>query len=479
MKIWNPFLPEHEFVPDGEPHVYNQRVYLYGSHEKSHGTEFCTEDYVCWSAAEDELRDWRYEGVIYKKNQDPFNPDGSLCMYAPDVVQGTDGRFYLYYAFEDIGIISVAVCDEPAGQYHFYGHVHWAEQNGITEVLKKPFPFDPAVLNDDGRIYLYYGFCPEATNQKIPMLSNTRGSLVCELEADMLTVKTNPRYLIPGILASKDTSFEGHEFFEASSIRKMGQTYYFIYSSILSHELCYATSRYPDKEYVYQGILISNGDIGYQGRKSERRVAYTGNNHGSIALVNGEWYIFYHRHTQGIRCCRQACAEKLSFVNGKFEQAELTSQGLNGRPLADEGYYPAGICCNLIGKGGAFHIEGTADFRSRIPYVTEENGHSYIANIKDGTQIGYKYFAFKRENYRITILVRGQCQGYFGIWVDGGLDEYFTGQQGKQVAYEELLLNTETDQLIEIDCNITSGIHGLYMSFSGSGMMTLIGFTIN
>ena len=28
-------------------------------------------DYVCYSAPVDDLSDWRYEGIIYHKNQDP------------------------------------------------------------------------------------------------------------------------------------------------------------------------------------------------------------------------------------------------------------------------------------------------------------------------------------------------------------------------------------------------------------------------
>ena len=29
----NPFLPSNEFIPDGEPRVFGNRVYLYGSHD--------------------------------------------------------------------------------------------------------------------------------------------------------------------------------------------------------------------------------------------------------------------------------------------------------------------------------------------------------------------------------------------------------------------------------------------------------------
>ena len=118
-----------------------------------------------------------------------------------------------------------------------------------------------------------------------------------ELEQDMLTVKSFPKRMIPCEMDASGSGFENHAFFEASSIRKIGDTYYFIYSSSANHELCYATSKYPDREFRYGGVIISNGDIGIKGRKGKDRVAVTGNNHGSIECIHGEWYIFYHRHT--------------------------------------------------------------------------------------------------------------------------------------------------------------------------------------
>ena len=81
-------------------------------------------------------------------------------MYAPDVVQGNDGRFYLYYCMGGDygqggyqGPVSVAVCDTPAGKYEYLGVV----KNPDGSPMLKYICFDPAVLNDDGTIRLYYG----------------------------------------------------------------------------------------------------------------------------------------------------------------------------------------------------------------------------------------------------------------------------------------------------------------------------------
>ena len=72
----NPYLPSWEYIPDGEPHVFNGRVYVYGSHDRFNAPIFCVNDYVCWSAPVEDLSEWRYEGVIYRKKQDPKNPLG-------------------------------------------------------------------------------------------------------------------------------------------------------------------------------------------------------------------------------------------------------------------------------------------------------------------------------------------------------------------------------------------------------------------
>lgn len=49
-QAFNPYLPSWEYIPDGEPYVFNGRVYVYGSHDFYNGYVFCMGDYVCWCA---------------------------------------------------------------------------------------------------------------------------------------------------------------------------------------------------------------------------------------------------------------------------------------------------------------------------------------------------------------------------------------------------------------------------------------------
>ena len=90
----NPYLPSWEYVPDAEPHIVDGRVYIYGSHDLFNGLNFCLGDYVCWSAPVDDLGNWRYEGVIFKREQDPAAPKIRLTngLAAPDMIQGPDGK---------------------------------------------------------------------------------------------------------------------------------------------------------------------------------------------------------------------------------------------------------------------------------------------------------------------------------------------------------------------------------------------------
>ena len=143
----NPYLPSWEYVPDAEPHIVDGRVYIYGSHDLFNGLNFCLGDYVCWSAPVDDLGNWRYEGVIFKREQDPAAPKIRLTngLAAPDMIQGSDGRFYLYYFMGGTKMISVAVCDKPAGKYEFYGYVKYADGTPIGK-KEEPLQFDQAFL---------------------------------------------------------------------------------------------------------------------------------------------------------------------------------------------------------------------------------------------------------------------------------------------------------------------------------------------
>ena len=474
-QIYNPYLPLYEHVPDGEPHVFDGRVYIYGSHDKENGEAFCMLDYVTYSALVDDLTNWRYEGIIYSAKQDP-NYENHPYMYAPDVVKGNDGRYYLYYSLAGgtktkswaSWIMSVAVCDTPCGKFEFLGNVRYKDGTIVKDFLM----FDPGVFNDNGRIFMYYGF--NSFGNELPLeeqgpfhdktmeeiLANPYVSAYVELEDDMITVKHKPRQLLPS--NTKGTSFEGHTFFEASSMRKFGDTYYFMYSPReCNHEICYATSKYPDKDFVFGGTLISNGDIELNGRLPKDRLARTGNNHGSLEYINGEYYIFYHRQTHKNDFSRQACAEKIKMEkDGSFKQVEITTSGLNNGPLKAQGTYPAVICCNLT-NGNMPHD----DCYDIYPHITNKGEDRYIAEIEQNTLIGYKYFDFQSVQ-KIGIEYRS------GYKAPNGKLAIILSENGEKIAQIDLKPQDNWTKA-EATVQIPNGTYPLYFVYEGEGAIEM------
>ena len=480
-QVFNPFLPLNEYIPDGEPHIFGDRVYVYGSHDKENGEFFCMLDYVCYSAPIDDLKSWRYEGVIYKKTNDPAS-ERYPFMYAPDVVKGNDGKYYLYYSLAAKDrcsfLMSVAVSDTPAGEYKFIGYVKKPDGTPLQDYII----FDPGLINDNGKIYLYYGvwydfdenpqYTREQSIQKqMEMYLKTReeiesteggvqGPVCVELCDDMLTIKAPPKHIFPVIY--KGTSFEGHEFFEASSIRKLGDKYYFIYSTFNQHELAYATSDYPDRDFEYGGVIISNGDVGLNGREAKDRLTRTGNNHGSIEKINGEWYIFYHRQTRKLEYSRQACAEKIQILpNGKIPQVEVTSCGLNGGPLVAKGAYPSIICCNLTNG----HMPHGPCCEMRLPHVNNDGEDRFITEIEHDTLIGYKYFSFDNVK-ELGIQYRNadiEPRGEIEVRLD---------TDAEPIGKIEISSTNEWTNA-KISVSIENGTYPLYLTYKGDGAIQI------
>lgn len=474
----NPYLPEFEYIPDGEPHVFGDRVYVYGSHDRFRDRIFCTGDYLCYSASIQNLTKWRFEGVIYTNTQDPRMADGTHMLWAPDVVKGKDGKYYLYYCPDaSITSIGVAVCDSPAGKYEFLGIVQDKEGGYLGERPGDTYAFDPGVfLDEDGEIYLYTGNGPRFPED---IGKEPKGSVVVKLCDDMLTMKTEPAKLLPTLEASEGTGFEGHEFFEASSIRKIGNLYYFVYSPVTLHQLCYAVSEYPDRNYRYGGVLISNAEL-FEEDENSVILNCWGNNHGSIEKIGGDYCIFYHVPVNRTVFSRQGRAEKIRILpDGSIPQVHMTSQGLQVGPLPAAGTYPASCVCLLYDtlpqdgadpfqKGDhAFVTQDGDDFAVESMPQDAIPPRQYIANGKNGMTAGFRYFAFQGPA-KLSVTVRGTMQGALLVRTS------CSGPDCGRIAVSPCAEWTK----FEAEIDFAAGVQELYFVFEGSGVLEMLGFTL-
>lgn len=373
----NPYLPSWEYIPDGEPRVFGDRIYVYGSHDRSGSDSFC--DYVlkCWSAPLSDPDKWVCHGDIFHTRADRDHPSDidwntdDTYLFAPDVVRGKDGKYYLY-AYIVNGKGCVAVSERPEGPFKLISQYKYTISD---EICCNGWFIDPGVLvDDDGRTYIYCGF---------------ERSFLAEINSEnMYEVLDNSciEHFIPCV-PTEEGGFSEEEslFYEACSPRKINGIYYMIYSPKRGSRLAYATSDSPTGPFTYRGYIVDNG-VDYPG----------GNNHGSIACINGQWYVFYHRMTNGTIMSRRGCVERIEILpDGTIPPVEMTSLGFE-ESLDPYEVTPADIACVI--KGSAF--------------VTERNVFERpVVNIHSGDVIGYKYYDFGDDFSSRTMEFAAEVRG--------------------------------------------------------------------
>ena len=359
----NPYLPNWEYIPDGEPRVFGDRIYVYGSHDRKDSIDFCDYKLKVWSAPVSDPTKWVCHGDIFRSRDGHDSPSDvdwtDELLFAPDVVE-LGGKYYLYaYIVNAKGCVAVA--DRPEGPFRLLSRYEYDIPNHYDNGTF----IDPGVLvDDDGRVYIYCGY---------------QGSYMCELKDNMYEAVPGSYKLdiIP--------TAEPHRFFEACSPRKINGTYYLIYSPQRGSCLDYATSDSPTGPFTYRGTIIDNG-IDFPG----------GNDHGSVCCINGQWYIFYHRMTNGTIMSRRGCVERIEILpDGTIPQVEMTSLGFE-ESLNPYDFTPADTACVL--KGGCYITETSVFERP-------------IVNVTDGCVMGWKYFDFGEDFASKTMQIRLKLRG--------------------------------------------------------------------
>lgn len=344
----NPILDEREYIPDAEARTFaDGYTYIYGSKDIPGNDRYCGKSYDVFRSKD--LLHWERFPNVFSNSQAHTNREGYL--YAPDC-EYIDGKYCLFYCMDD-GSEGVAFSENPYGPFGDARPICGADGDGI----------DPAVfVDDDGKVYYFWG------------QQEARGA---ELDTATWSLKENSinRCLI---------NEKEHGFHEGSSIRKRNGIYYFVYADISRGRptcLGYCTSAHPLGPYKKRGIIIDNTGCD----------PVTWNNHGCIAPIKEQWYVFYHRSTNKSFYSRRACMEKIFFDdNGSIPEVEMTSQGVEDT-ISCTRYLGAGQVCFLKGQG----------------YLKEYNDGQtqfiYLENLHSGDVLQYRYLSGLAEASKIKL----------------------------------------------------------------------------
>ena len=442
MQAQNPYLPLWEHLPDGEPRVFEDpdcpgkmRAYIIGSHDVKN-TDYCGPDIRIWSAPVENLSDWRDEGAVFT-----HYVDGQWdTMFAPDLVEVMENGkkvYYLYPHSRGWGRIPM-VCkgERPDGPFTPINLT--ADKRKCVE--GSMIDFDPSVFIEPVtkkkdpdykkgfRAYVYYGF---------------QHSIAAELDQEtMYSVRPGTQihdYFIPsslryGVLRDPEGTeypalYKGQNpgefnFFEASSIRQIGNKYVMVFSGYSGPDyglgstnsaLRYAYGDSPLGPWRSGGVLVDSRGVVMNNDGSALTTTNFGHNtHGSLQEINGQWYVFYHRPPRGFGNARQAMVApvkiewdkkpvakggKVRIVgydpyspdnewmakasNGNvYTGAEVTSEGFQIFGLDPYKFYSGGIACHITDN------DAMQDQRDVW------NNTQTLTGLKNGTVIGYKYFGF-------------------------------------------------------------------------------------
>ena len=278
----NPILPG--YFADPTIKEFGNTYYIYATAD---GIKLASGEPTVWVSFD--LVNW------FNYEMDMDLPEGLTNCWAPDVVEGKDGKYYYYMGNCQFGCnIYGYVSDTPVGP--------WIPINDGKPVIpvgtgKKSLPALDAqfFVDDDGSLYAYFGtWCTSFGGMGWVKISSD----------DMFTIENQgfiPISQIPKV-------------FEAAYMMKRNGKYILMYSAgdckRSSYAVHYAWSDSPKGPFNYgqNNPVLSSNDDG----------SVDGPGHHSVLEYGNDYYLFYHRHdnphsTGGM--FRQVCVDKLEFLN--------------------------------------------------------------------------------------------------------------------------------------------------------------------
>ena len=390
----------------------------------------------------DDLVNWTDHGKIYVAG-----PAGIAKWagnsWAPCAAHKTiDGqeKFFLYFCNGGNGI-GVLCADSPVGP--------WRDERGSLLVTRSvpncadvTWLFDPAVMVDeDGTGYLAFGGGVPEGKQAAPGTGR-----IVRLADDMIHLDGDPVTLdVPWL-------------FEDSGINRIGDKYIYSYCSnwqtsgsslkLTDGAIQFMVADDPMGPYTYVGELFPN---------EGRFFGMYGNNHHSIASLNGEWYLFYHNRP----------VEKAMGITGNYRspQADRITLGEDGLPKQVKGTMKG---LDQLKPVNPYQTVSAATMSRQAGItVTGANGHSWISGEAGSwIQVSGVDFGTSASTLRITAMTPTDCTIY------AVLDD----PEGPVVSQVRIELPEGEKPAVFSAPIQAEGVHDLYLITDGE--MTLYGWSV-
>lgn len=410
----NPLI--HEGSADPSVRVFNDRIYVYSSHDFSPENEFwIMKDWKVYSSAD--LVNFTDHGIALKGKDISWAIDPDHC-WAPDCI-GKNGKYFFYFPLSDKegiwkGKIGVGVSDQPCGPFKDpLGHPLIDDNDKPRDYNGGFYNIDPAVFTDnDGRSYLFWG---------------NGVCFMAELSEGMISFKSGMQTIV----------IENHKgYTEGPFVWKRNDMYYLLYSrsgGTAYDVLNYATSKNVFGPYQYRGTIIGHG--------------MKGNEHGSVFLFKGQWYVAYHDLFPTDKY-RKTCLEVIHYrKNGEIVQVYPTREGV--------GWYNA---AEII------EAENYFEKSSDIEYEEHDETDFHMSKVRNGSWL-------KFPNVKLPFNYQNHFSARVASGTEGGSIEVVIDSLDGNVVGELSIGNTggwESWRTLKTGLDSISGTKDIYLKFKGT-----------
>lgn len=371
----NPILPPTWglFIADGEPHVFDGRMYIYGSRDNAFGIDrqgrfnFCSGDYhVIYS---DDLLHWTDAGVAIsvedfpQELRTPSQGETVDFLWAPDLFKAPHSDTYYLTFCSPNNRYYIAESTSPSGPFENIRLITY-QGTPISNI-------DPGMLtDDDGRVYM-------------AMPAPFR---LGELDPDTgySTIKEGSQVSVQHLV---EESPDGYYSFEGPSLRKFGGLYYFIYIASKKGEVCPVRMNYLVSDNIREGWRFGGTII-----DTHEYLAGV-NVHGSFEAWGDKFYLSYHRICPGFpqHVTREMSMDELRIrEDGSIETVVMTSSGVRGAFVRGDRIPSASAVFFSGGRGDCrFTLRGTESPEGSHIWHFSDYAFAHFDTI--GQYNGYRY----------------------------------------------------------------------------------------